>query len=169
MLFFIVVFILSTGLVPHLADKFAKLTSLTVRADLLLCSVIGLGLLGGRKKAAVYGMIFGFIFDVYIGNPYSFSPLVFLLCGYFASPMSAPFSHRTPLSVLLVGASLLWIKALFSFFYLLAVSSQVGAGAVILKSVLPEYIVNVVACSLVFAIMRILMAVFKIPVSEPGR
>ena len=168
-LFFIIIFILSTGPMASLADKFAKLSSMTVKSDLLLCSVISLGLLGGRKKAAFYGIIVGFIFDIFIGNPYAFSPLVFLLCGYFADPLSAPFSHRTPLSVLLVAGMLLWIKSLFSFFYLIAVNTQVGVAAIIFKAVLPEYLINAVACALVFAVMRILMALFRIPVSAPGQ
>ena len=167
--FFIVVFILATKLMPHLAISFSAFTGVSVRADVLLGSVISLGLLGGRKKAAYYGLISGFLFDVFIGNPYSFSPLVFLLCGYFAGPFCKPFSHRTPLSAMLVAGMLVWIKSLFSFFYLIAVTKDVGIGSLIFAGILPEYIANVIIAAVIFSIMRILMALFRIQTVQAGR
>ena len=167
--FFIIVFIIATKLMPHLAISFSKVSGLTVRGDVLLCSVISLGLLGGRKKAAYFGIISGFLFDIFIGNPYAFSPLVFLLCGYFAGPFCKPFSHRTPLSAMLVAAMLVWIKSLFSFFYLVAVTKNVGIASLIFAGILPEYIVNVLISAVIFSIMRILMALFRIQTVQAGR
>lgn len=168
-LFFIITFILATKLMPHLAISFSSVAGITVKADLLLCSVISMGLLGGRKKAAYFGLITGFVFDVFIGNPYAFSPLVFLICAYFAGPCCKPFSHRTPLSAMLVAAMLVWIKSLFSFFYLIAVTKDAGLFSLLLLGVLPEYIANVISTAVIFAVMRILMAVFRIPTVEAGR
>ncbi len=168
-LFFIVAFILATKLMPHLAISFSSVAGLTVKADILLCSVISMGLLGGRKKAAYFGLITGFVFDVFIGSPYAFSPLVFLICGYFAGPFCKPFSHRTPLSAMLVAAMLVWAKSLFSFFYLIAVTKDVGLFSLLLLGVLPEYAANVLCSAIIFAVMRILMAVFRIPTVEAGR
>ncbi len=168
-MFFIVTFILATKLMPHLAISFSSVAGLTVKADILLCSVISLGLLGGRKKAAYFGLVTGFIFDVFIGNPYAFSPLVFLICGYFAGPFCKPFSHRTPLSAMLVAAMLVWTKSLFSFFYLIAVTKDVGLFSLLLLGVLPEYAANVLFSAIIFAVMRILMAIFRIPTVEAGR
>lgn len=168
-LFFIIAFILASKLMPRLAINFSSISGLTVRADLLLCSVISVGLLGGRKKAAYFGLITGFVYDIFIGNPYAFSPLVFLICGYFAGPFCKPFSHRTPLSALLVAAMLVWIKSLLSFFYLIAVTKDVNLLNLLLLGILPEYIANVLCAAVVFAVMRILMAIFRIPTVEAGR
>ena len=168
-LFFIVTFILATKLMPHLAISFSSVAGITVKADILLCSVISLGLLGGRKRAAYYGLVIGFIFDVAIGNPYAFSPLIFLICAYFAGPMCKPFSHRTPLSAMLVAAMLVWTKSLLTFFFLIAVTKDVGLFSILFVGVLPEYVVNVLSSAIIFAIMRILMAVFRIPTIEAGR
>lgn len=166
-LFFACVFILATQLMPHLAVSFSKQSGITVKADLLLASVISLGLLRGRKYASYFAVSFGFIFDIFIGNPYAFSPVVYFLCGYFASRAATPFSRKTPLSVLLISAMLLWIKAIVSLFYLIAVSSsKTPTATLILKGVLPEYIVNILAAAVIFAFMRILMAIFKIPLKE---
>lgn len=154
---------------PLLSVKAADGTGITVGADILLGSVISLGLLRGKKYAAIFGITIGFIFDVYVGNPYEFSPLIYFLCAYYASLASTPFSRRTPLSVLLISAMLLWVKAVFSFFYLIAVSGESGAAKVLLLGVIPEYIGNIVACALCFAVMRIGMAIFRIPVKEDIR
>ena len=168
-LFFIVAFILATQLAPRIAVRFSAAAGLAVKADFLLCSVISIGLLGGRKKAAYFGLISGFVFDVFVGNPYAFSPIVFLICAYYAGPFCKPFSHRTPLSALLVAAMLVWIKSLFSFFYLIAVTKDVPLFNLLALGVLPEYVANVLFSALIFSIMRILMALFRIPTVEAGR
>ena len=167
--FFIIAFMLATKLMPHLAISFSAVSGVSIRADILLGSVISLGLLGGRKKAACFGLVSGFLFDVFIGNPYAFSPLVFLLCGYFAGPFCKPFSHRTPLSAMLVAAMLVWTKSLFSFFYLIAVTKNVAVGNLLLLGILPEYVANVLAAAIIFSIMRILMALFRIDTVQAGR
>lgn len=168
-LLFVLLFILSTQLMPYAAISLSKASGVTVKADILLAAVISLGLLRGKKYASYFAVVSGFVFDLYIGNPYSFSPLVFFLCGYFASLASRPFSHRNPLSVLLISAMLLWTRSIFSFFFLTATSGDSGTLSILLYGVLPEYIVNIITCSLIFAVIRILMAIFKIPVKEDIR
>lgn len=165
-IFFILTFVLATKLMPHLAVSFSKASGITVKADILLGAVISLSLVRGKKYASYYAVISGFIFDVFVGNPYAFSPVVFFLCAYFAGLAASPFSHRTPLSAALAGAMLLWVKALFSFFYLIAVSGDSGAGDIFIFGVLPEYIANILITALVFSVMRILMAIFRIPTRE---
>ena len=154
---------LSATLMPMLTLKLSKSLSFSVGADILLGSVISLGLLRGKKYAAIFGMTVGFIFDVYVGNPYDFSPLIYFLCAYCANYAATPFSRKTPLSALLVAAMLVWIKSLFSFFYLIATSGESGIATVLLCGVLPEYIANVAATAICFAVMRITMAIFRIP------
>lgn len=164
--FFLICFVLASRLMPLVAISFSKSSGLTAKADILLGSVISLSLLRGKKYASYYALVSGFLFDVIVGNPYSFSPVVFFLCAYFAGLAASPFSHKTPLSVLLASAMLLWVRALFSFFYLIAVSGDSGAGDILLFGVLPEYIANILITTLVFSVMRILMAVFRIPTRE---
>lgn len=164
--FFLITFVLSTKVMPQLAMQGARQLGITVKADLLLAAVISLGLLQGKKYAAVYALAAGFIFDVFVGNPYAFSPVVYFLCGYFAEKAAAPFSRKTPLSVLLIAAMLLWIKALASFFYLMAISRDVSPAVLLTNGVVPEYLVNVISTALIFAVMRILMALFRIPVQD---
>ena len=65
-LFFIVAFILAPKLAPRIAVRFSAAAGLAVKADFLLGSVISVGLLGGRKKAAYFGLISGFVFDVFV-------------------------------------------------------------------------------------------------------
>ncbi len=164
--FFVLAFLAATSVMPHLALTMSSAAGITVKADILLGSVISLGLLGKRKYASYFAVVTGFVFDVFVGNPYAFSPLVYFLCAYFARNAAVPFSQKTPLSVMLISCMLLWIKAAFSFFYLFAASSGVSAGTVIFIGVLPEFIANVLAATVMFMIMRIAMAVFRIPVAE---
>ncbi len=168
-LLFAVLFVLSTQLMPFFTITFSKASGISVRADILLAAIISLGLLRGKKYASYYAVGVGFLFDLYIGNPYCFSPFVFFLCGYFASLAARPFSHRSPLSVIFISAMLVWIKSLFSFFYLVATSGDSGTFSILLLGVVPEYIANIIACALIFAIIRILMALLKIPVKEDIR
>ena len=167
-LFFIIVFILSTQLMPKLSGSFSKISGITVKAYILLGAVISASLLQGKKYASYFALAAGFLFDVFVGNPYALSPIVYFLCAYSANFAASPFSRKTPLSVLLISAALLLIKALFSFFYLFATASSGGQSAVrlILSGVLPEYVANILAAVIVFTVMRILMAIFRIPVRE---
>lgn len=168
-LLFVLLFICSTHLMPYTAISFSKALGVTVKADVLLAAVIATGLLKGKKYASYFAVISGFVFDLYVGNPYSFSPLVFFLCGYFASFAARPFSHRNPLSVIFISAMLVWIKALVSFFYLIATAGESGGLSIILYGIIPEYFANILACTIVFTIIRLLMAVFRIPVREDIR
>ncbi len=163
--FFVLVFLAATNIMPHLALTMTS-AGITVKADILLGSVISLGLLTKRKYASYFAVVSGFVFDVFVGNPYAFSPLVYFLCAYFARNAAVPFSRKTPLSVMLISCMLLWIRAVFSFFYLFAASSGVSTSTVIFIGVLPEFIANVLAATVMFMIMRIMMAVFRIPVAE---
>lgn len=160
--FFLCAFLVATKIMPHLAIKVLALSGRTIKADVLLASVISLGLLRGKKYACIFALPTGFIFDVFVGNPYMFSPLVFFLCAWFSSLAATPFSKRTPITAAIISAILLLIKALVSFFYLIAVSGDSGTSTILLLGVLPEYIANIIVCALVFSIMRILMALFRI-------
>lgn len=168
-LLFVILFILSTQLMPFFAVTFSKASGITVKADILLAAVISLGLLRGKKYASYYAVVSGFLFDLYIGNPYSFSPLVFFLCAYFASLAARPFSHRSPLSVVFISAMLVWIKSLLSFFYLVATSGDSGTFSIFVLGVIPEYIANIIASVIIFVIIRVLMAFLRIPVKEDIR
>ncbi len=149
---------------PKLSASIAESLNYAVKADILLASVISLSLLRGKKYAAYYAVITGFLFDLTVGNPYSFSPLVYYACAYLAPTAASPFSHRSPLSAALVGAMLLPIKSIITVFYLIAVWRDATVGGIILRAVIPEYIVNVLAVCVMFSAVRILMALFKIPV-----
>ncbi len=163
-IYFVALFVLSTTLMPMLSLEFSKSGGISAGADILLGSVISLGLLRGKKRASLFGMVVGFIFDIYVGNPYDFSPLIYFLCAYCANYAATPFSRKTPLSAMLVAAMLVWIKSLFSFFYLIATSGESGIPTILLYGVLPEYIANVISAAVCFTVMRIAMAIFRIPV-----
>lgn len=167
-LFFFVAFFLATKQMPIFSLRGTKSLGVTVKLDLLLCCTICLALLEGKRYAAPYALTAGFLFDVLVGNPYAFSPIVWFLCSYFAEKAAAPFSRKTPLSVLLVGAQVLAIKAVFSFLYLIAVSRDASVGQLFFLGVLPEYLVNTVGTALVFSIMRILAALFRVPLFDHG-
>lgn len=160
--FFVCAFLVATNIMPHLAIKVSALSGITVKGDILLASVISLGLLRGKRYASIFALPAGFLFDIFVGNPYMFSPLVFFLCAWFSSLAATPFSKRTPITASIISAELLLIKALVSFFYLIAVSGDSGTSSILLLGVLPEYLANIIACAIVFSVMRILMALFRV-------
>lgn len=162
--FTVLAFVLATKLMPHLAVLGSKRAGLTVRGDILLAVVLSLSLLKGRRYAAYFALSVGFLFDVFVGNPYAFSPTVYFLCVWLARYAAAPFARKTPLSVLLIAAQLMPIRSLVSFFYLIAVNAEASVGTLLLHGVLPEYIANVLLCVAVFAVMRISAAAFRVAV-----
>lgn len=164
--FFLFAYIAATRLCPLAALHTSARLGITVRLDLLLCCVLSLALMEGKRYAAPYALTVGFVFDVAVGNPYTFSPIVFFLCSYFAEKAAAPFSRKTPLSVMLCAAQVFLIKAVFSFLYLAAVSGDASVGELLYRGVLPEYLINLFGAGVVFAVMRILTALFRIPVFE---
>lgn len=165
-LFFILFFVLATKLMPRLALIGSKRAGLTVRGDILLGAVLSLSLLKGRRYASYFAVVVGFLLDVFVGNPYAFSAPVYFLCAWFAKYAAAPFARKTPLSVLLIAAMLLPIRSLVSFFYLIAVNADTSVGVLLLHGILPEYVVNVLLCVVVFAVMRIAAALFRVTVRE---
>lgn len=168
-LFYAIFFLVSTRFTPWLSETLARRTGILAKADLLLGTVISQGMLRGRRETTYYALTVGFLFDVYVGNPFACSPLIFFLCGYFAGRASRPYLHKSTLSAALTAASLVWVRTLISTLYLAATANDTSPLRLIFMGVLPEYLANIVATAAMFTVMYLLMLVCRIPIREDLR
>lgn len=162
--FFTIIYFFSICIMPRI--QISVFPELKVGADIILGSLISFSLLRGRKTACIFALVLGFAVDIY-ANPYMFSPVVYFLCAYLVKPASAPFSKKSPLSCLVISAQVLLIKEMVSIFYLTAVLRDVKFSHILLKAVVPEYLLCIAASVIMLVFMKAVMAVFKIPVKGP--
>lgn len=82
----LVAMLLDTAILPVLTDS-------PLVPVLTLVSVIALGLLMGRTRGALYGIIGGLLTDVLVGYPLGLRTLLYLGCGYASGVAGRKFQR----------------------------------------------------------------------------
>lgn len=161
---FLFFYILTCILSPKMAIGWFN-SSLPASPNFLLCATVALGLLKGRKLGGIYGMIFGFLFDATVGDPFQLSPVIFFLCGYFAKSFARPFLRRNPITALFVSGVLFAFRAVVSSFCIVARWRGITFFN-ILGAVLPEYFYNLLISPVLFVITVLIFALLKIDTED---
>lgn len=164
---FLAFFLFAASVLPFTALRFSFLSFggiIRVRLtspDILFGAVVATGILYDRNAAAILGLIFGFLCDSFINPPFMLCTLLYFLAGYFAPHLALIFSKKTPLTVLLVSAPLLFMRSFVSCFNHIASSTGVQFGSLFLGALVPEYLYNLVAAVVMFLLINILFKLFN--------
>ena len=75
-----------------------------VSPNLFIILIIIIGLFGGDKTGLIFGVIFGFILDIYIGNVIGINAIFLGLIGYFVKYLDKSFSKESRITLILIVA-----------------------------------------------------------------
>lgn len=164
---FIAVYLFTASAVPYLGIRMeflsfgGRVAQSIVKPDVMMALVICSSILSQRRRTVVLGIIFGFIIDVTCAVP-MFLPLIYCICGQYASKLSFTFSGKGVVNAVFVAVPLALVKSVASAFYLLGTWHNISFGDIILGAVLPEYIYNIAVTAVVYVLLSLLMKLFKI-------
>ena len=165
---FLLLFLVECCFAPYLAVRFSFLTlngrfpQLPIRPDLMLCMTLVAGILFEPRPAAVLGLVFGFLSDVTVGNPYLFSPAVFAVCGFLVRYPMRIFTRKNALTAALASIPFLAIRALTTAFFLIATNGGTPILDLVVGGVLPEFLCHVVAVVITFLLADLLRRPFGV-------
>ncbi len=164
---FLIFYLLTSGAISYFAIKMNFLSfgglipQHPVVPDILFALVLCTAILNSKRRAVIFGIIFGFVVELTCNVP-AFSPLVYCICGHFAYGLSSSFAGRGAVNAMITAMPLLLPRVLVSTFYLLGTWHDISFAGIMLGAVLPEFIYNVLAVGVVFLLLRLLMRIFKI-------
>ena len=143
---------------------FAQLHFLGAVPDLMLGAVVAIAILDSQRSAAVCGIGAGFVIDAIGASGLSFSPLFYMLCGAFCAALAKKMlpsflSWTIQLAVFSVA------KALYTFFNILYISTNIFLPDVLLRILLPEIVCTFIVSLPIFFIIKLCM----IPIDSKRR
>jgi rod shape-determining protein MreD len=130
--------------------------------ELLLLTVISLGLVRGSVAGAGYGFAAGLLFDLLTLDTLGLSSLVLTLAGFWAGRYGETTGRGRRLSPLVSVAVITVLAALFAFFLHSLLGDEVVARHALVTVLLPTLLVNVLLAYPVHALVRAI-----VPEREP--
>ena len=112
---------------------FGKVPALTFA---LVCAI---GFVFGERAGGVAGILTGILTDILGNSGFSFSPIVFMLCGYCCGAFVGWFLSKNLPSFLIYAAIAGVIKEIFTFVYFGLFSESFSLWNVFIKVVIPEF------------------------------
>ena len=112
---------------------FGKVPALTFA---LVCAI---GFVFGEKWGGVAGILTGILTDILGGSGFSFSPIVFMLCGYCCGVFVGWFLSKNLPSFLIYAAIAGVFKEIFTLVYFGLFSASFSLWNIFLSVVIPEY------------------------------
>jgi rod shape-determining protein MreD len=101
--------------------------------------VCGVGFIFGEKAGAVCGVLSGILIDLMGSTGFSFSPIVFMLCGYCCGAFVGWFLSKNLPSFLIYAALAGVFKEIFTFVYFGLFSTDISLWKIFINVVIPEY------------------------------
>ncbi len=135
--FSIICFLLSSSVLPFFADS-----GNAPVPELLLCLVCVMPIYLDRKVSCIFALILGFLTDLFINEPVSFSPVVFVAAVLIVMVTGRYFSRPGTLSVSVCALPALAIRMIVDTVCYIARFSDSELFSVIIGKTLPHLIVN---------------------------
>lgn len=131
--------------------------------DLMLGAVCCIGIYRGEKYAALFGLFSGLFTDALGSVGVSLLPLFYTLTGYFCGIIGNNAKNEKKFfAFLLCLPALCFLREVISFVnHIIAYFESINLGQLLLHTILPEYVYNLVACILVFLLVKL----FDIPLN----
>lgn len=129
---FILIFV-SVVLQTTCLSFFGKVPALTFA---LVCAV---GFIFGEKAGAISGVLTGILTDMLGSSGFSFSPIVFMLCGYCCGAFVGWFLSKNLPSFIIYAAIAGVFKEIFTFVYFGLFSASFSLWNIFTSVVIPEY------------------------------
>ena len=151
-----VFFVLSSSVIPFMSP--VGKTS----GDALFCFVCCIPAFVPRKSAVIYALILGFLADLFINAPTSFSPVIYLVSVVVAFYFYGFFSRVGSLVIAVCALPCLVIKGVVDTFSLMAQFEDSTASAVIGAKTFPSLVLNFAFAIVIAFILRTITKKFRI-------
>ncbi len=165
---FTITFLFAAVIVPRMGITFSflsfggKISVSRVTPDILLSLVIICSMICSNRLACVLGLVFGFIYDVTAGTPYMFTPVIYTVSGIVAPKLSESFANKGIFGVLVSALEIFAARGVITAFYHLATWREVSLSTLVVGTVLPEILYNLIAAAVMFYITVFLARLFRV-------
>ncbi len=109
-----------------------------------LAAVCAIGFILGERFGAIFGIFSGIILDYVSSEGISFTPILYMLCGYLCGAAVGWFLSKNFPSFLVYGAIAGVIREIFTLTYIGLFSRNFAFSDIILKILIPEYFAYIV-------------------------
>ncbi|AIC95170.1 rod shape-determining protein MreD [Shouchella lehensis] len=134
-------FILEGSLLPYMLANYTEATQYVV-PRLVIMTIVLIGLYSGKQVALIYGLAFGFLYDVVFTNYLGIYMFGFACLGYLSAvPLKAVKESALWAVLLCTIAVFLFEYFQYGLFYILSVTTMTG-GDFLLDRLLPTLVLN---------------------------
>ncbi len=124
----------------------------------LVCAI---GFIMGDKAGAIWGILGGIAADIIGGAGFSFSPVVYMLCGYCCGAFVGWFLSKNLPSFIAYALISGVFKEIFTFAYFGLFSKEFSPVGILLKVVLPEYLAYILCILPAYFAVLAIFSLFK--------
>ena len=153
--FFLALIFICSILQTTCLSAFGKTPALTLA---LVCAI---GFIAGEKMGAVFGIAGGIIVDILGSTGFSFSPVIYMLCGYFCGALVGWFLSQNFPSFIVYGAIAGVLRELFTFAYYVLLSREFSLLDVLAKVIVPEYLAYLICILPAYFAVLAIFSLFK--------
>ena len=167
---FTVTFLFAAQIVPRLGITFSflsfggRISVSRVTPDILLSLVVICSMICSSRLACMLGLIFGFAYDATVGIPYLLSPILYTVGGIVSPKLSESFASKGVFSVMVSGAELFLVKSIITAFYHLAAWREVHLTTLVVGTLLPELLYNLIALCVMYFVTVFLARLFRVEI-----
>jgi LytS/YehU family sensor histidine kinase len=128
---------------------------------LTLALACAIGFIVGDKAGALAGLFGGIAVSYLGGAGFSFTPIVYVVCGYFCGALVGWFLSKNLPSFIFYGALAGIIREIFTVIYYGLFSSEFDLWKILTKTVFPEYCAYIVCIIPAYGIVLGIFTLFK--------
>lgn len=137
------------------------LSVLGMTPALTLALVCAIGFIAGEKMGAIFGIAGGIIVDILGSTGFTFSPVIYMLCGYFCGTLVGWFLSQNLPSFLVYGAIAGVFRELFTFLYFILFSREFSLLDIFVKVAIPEYLAYLICILPAYFAVLAIFSLFK--------
>lgn len=161
----VITFALCGTLLPFIKISFGFLRNLGIvpcscSPDLILLACVSVSYVAGSKKAALLGLIFGFMHDTLIGVPYNASVIVCCIGAYLAGSLMGRFLRLNFVSGMCCALLPLALRSVCTLFGMLAMGDATFFD-ILIGCVLCEYLVNILFFIPMYFVVKYIYLLFE--------
>ena len=130
--------VLSVLLILLETTFFARFRPFGASPDILIVTVMAIGMYDGGRAGAVYGIWIGFVADTLGGAGITVLPLAYMLVGYICGVVAEDYYRRTVLLFLIFDAAVCAARMFITLLYVFLTWPSFDFGAVFGAAILPE-------------------------------
>lgn len=128
---------------------------------LTLAIVCAIGFIAGEKMGAIFGIVGGIIVDIIGSTGFSFSPVIYMLCGYFCGALVGWFLSQNFPSFIVYGAIAGVLREIFTVVYFILFSKEFSLLDTFVNVIIPEYLAYLLCILPAYFAVLAIFSLFK--------